>query len=312
MSSNLTPTNITVILVDKNGTVKELTIKNFQEGELYKKCGFKKNDGFEMQCEWKKILFPSYDSKKENDVKKILYSVVVYGKKNKSTVVNKYDFPPPIDNVLFSGNCVILLKKYIYNRETKKQEGCLWENLTLQHWEKIYEKLFGGFELLSHTKDKDENEPDELSTIDKSKLTKDGYVKDEFVVSDNEDNNDNDDNSSESDSVVSDDDNEDSCVSLSNSDNEYDSESDVDVKETNTTDNCITLEEDNDNDNDNEKDMDKNEEEDEEEKNAKGKKKQKIVKTRVKKMAHSKLFDLSMFEKDELEYETYLSSDDES
>ena len=56
-------------------------------------------------------------------------------------------------------------------------------------WNKIYEKLFGGFEDLAATAKEDEEEEDELANIPKEKKTKNGYLKDGFVVdsSDEED-----------------------------------------------------------------------------------------------------------------------------
>lgn len=45
--------NLGVIIVDKTGSLKSLTIKDYKEEELYKKCGFKKPDGFEKHTEWK-------------------------------------------------------------------------------------------------------------------------------------------------------------------------------------------------------------------------------------------------------------------
>jgi len=48
-------------------------------------------------------------------------------------------------------------------------------------WEKIYEKLFGGFEDLG---DEDEYSEDELANVDPKLLTSHGYLKDDFVVSD--------------------------------------------------------------------------------------------------------------------------------
>jgi len=47
-----TPTNIGIIIVEKLGTLKELTVKEFKEEELFKKCGFKKGDDFVKQTEW--------------------------------------------------------------------------------------------------------------------------------------------------------------------------------------------------------------------------------------------------------------------
>ena len=97
---------------------------------------------------------------------------------------NKYDFPPPIDTKLFFGSCAILA----YN---KKVEGSkLYVDLSLPLWNKIYEKLFGGFEDLTATTKEDEEEEDELANVPKEKKTKHGYLKDGFVVdsSDTEEN----------------------------------------------------------------------------------------------------------------------------
>jgi hypothetical protein len=54
--------------------------------------------------------------------------------------------------------------------------------LNLQLWKKIYEKLFGGFEDLAATAKEDDEEEDELATVPKEKKTKQGYLKDGFVV----------------------------------------------------------------------------------------------------------------------------------
>ena len=136
--------SLTIILVEKNATLKSLTVKDFKESELFKKCGFKKSEDFQKQTQWTCLD----------------YEVSVYGKTNgRATNENKYDFPPPIDNSLFFGTCCIVAKKL----------GKM-ENLTLALWEKIYEKLFGGFEDLSS------------SALAKEHKTKQGYLKDGFVV----------------------------------------------------------------------------------------------------------------------------------
>ena len=155
--------SLTIILVEKNATLKTLTVKDFKESELFKKCGFKKSEDFQKHIEW------TCNG----------YNVSVYGKTNgRANNENKYDFPPPIDNLLFFGTCCIVAKK----------QGKM-ENLTLELWEKIYEKLFGGFEDLSSTALEDEEEKDELDLVPKEQKTKHGYLKDGFVVdSDEEDN----------------------------------------------------------------------------------------------------------------------------
>jgi hypothetical protein len=160
-----------IIIVEKNGDLKTYNIKNeLNEEELYKKAGYKKKDGFIKQTEWNVKL----DGQK--------YIVSMYGKLDgKATTENKYDFPPPIDNKLYYGNC--LLVGYIKEESVNKPIS-----LTLSIWEKIYEKLFGGFEDLALCVLDDEEEEDELENIPKSQKTKKGgYLKDGFVIDSDED-----------------------------------------------------------------------------------------------------------------------------
>jgi hypothetical protein len=163
-----------VVIVEKGGSLKALAVKDFKLDELYKKCGFKKGEDFVKQVEWN----AKYDGKK--------YFVEVYAKTDgRPNSENKYDFPPPIDTTLFFGNCAILA--YL-----KKSDGSAeYVSLSLPLWNKIYEKLFGGFEDLAATAAEDEAEEDELANVPKEKKTKQGYLKDGFVVdsSDTEENN---------------------------------------------------------------------------------------------------------------------------
>ena len=148
--------SLSIILVEKNATLKTLTVKDFKESDLFKKCGFKKSEDFQKQTQW---ICNGYE-------------ISVYGKKNgRANNENKYDFPPPIDSIVFFGTCCIVAKKL----------GKM-ENLTLDLWGKIYEKLFGGFEDLSLSALADEEEKDELEFVAKEHKTKQGYLKDGFVV----------------------------------------------------------------------------------------------------------------------------------
>jgi hypothetical protein len=91
---------------------------------------------------------------------------------------NKYDFPPPVDKKLLFGCCVLVGQL----RDDSGAKSLF--NLTSVLWEKLYEKLFGGFEDLSATND-DDDDDDELDLLKKSKKTKvTGYLKDGFVVDD--------------------------------------------------------------------------------------------------------------------------------
>ena len=157
---------LNIIIVEKTGTLKSLSIKDFKEDELYKKCGFKKADDFVKQAEWNNV---KYEGKK--------YFIQVFAKTDgRANSENKYDFPPPIDTKLFFGNCAIIA--FIKTDDGSKKIT----DLSLPLWNKIYEKLFGGFEDLVSTAIEDETEIDELAGIPKEKKTKHGYLKDGFVV----------------------------------------------------------------------------------------------------------------------------------
>ena len=180
-----------IIIVEKPGTLKLHAIKEYKEEDLHKKCGFKKSDGFVKHHEWN----VKCDGER--------YFISVYGKLDgKANNENKYDFPQPIDTKLFFGNC--LLVGFQKNDQGNKNIF----SLSIPLWEKIYEKLFGGFEDLTLVALDDDNEEDELDNIPKSKKTKiGGYLKDGFVVSDNDnednENDDDDDNISDMESTSS-------------------------------------------------------------------------------------------------------------
>jgi hypothetical protein len=179
-----------ILIVEKGGDLKSLSVKDYQEAELFKKCGFKKADGFSKQTDWTIKLSGSK------------YIVSAYGKtEGKANGENKYDFPPPIDNVLFFGSCALVCHKV----EGSTITIC---NLTLDLWEKMYEKLFGGFEDLAATCAEDDAEIDELENVPKEKKTKQGYLKDGFVVdsSDTENDDGGDDDSENADDEDEDDD----------------------------------------------------------------------------------------------------------
>ena len=96
----------------------------------------------------------------------------MYGKiEGKAGLENKYDFPPPVDKILFFGNMVLV------NKDEDKLK-----DLSVEEWNVVYEKLFGGFENLDDTAKEDENEEDELIDLPDSMKTKDGYLKDGFVI----------------------------------------------------------------------------------------------------------------------------------
>ena len=79
-----------VLLVEKNGTIKSLKIKEFCEEDFYKKCGYKSPSNFKKQHTWK------------GKVEGTTYYISLFAKTDSRTAMgeNKYEFPPPVDSVL--------------------------------------------------------------------------------------------------------------------------------------------------------------------------------------------------------------------
>lgn len=153
---------VQVVIVNKTGECVSANISAVDE--LYKKCGFKKTNGFEERHSWTMKLGGDK------------CFVTVYARNDgRAGMENKYEMPPPIDNDLYFGKVGIVLK-----REEQL------DDLSVEDWEEIYNKLYGGFEDLSKLVKEDEEEQDELDEYPDEMKTTDGYLKDDFVVSDDE------------------------------------------------------------------------------------------------------------------------------
>jgi len=203
---------LTVVIVEKGCALKPYTVKDFNEDELYKKCGFKSKNGFDLQ----KISPTSPYTWKVN-MNGVIYFICLYGKTSgRENNENKYDFPPPQDKTLFFGNCLLLAKQW--------KEELEYVNLSVDLWTKIYEKLFGGFENLCDTENADEDEEDELDNVPRKLKTKEGYLKDGFVVSSSDEELEDEDGDLDGDGDEDGDEDEDG-------DGDVDLEEDVDVEE---------------------------------------------------------------------------------
>jgi hypothetical protein len=142
------------VVIEKSGSIKEVKIK--EDDEYYKKAGFKSSADFAKQTSWKINL----NGKKMN--------IDLYGKtKGRAGQENKYEFPPPVDNVLYFGGCLLV-----------SNEGDLNKDL----WKSIYDKLYGGFEDLGESDGEDSGD-DEDDALPK---TKEGYAKNGFIVDDDD------------------------------------------------------------------------------------------------------------------------------
>lgn len=157
---------VKIVIVTKSGECSEMDLKNYNEEELFKKCNFRKSDGFKKQQTW---------AVKCNGEK---YNVALYARTSgKHNVINKFEFPPPVDTVFFYGNCALVN----FDSDNNVQD------LKLEQWHKVYAKLFGGFENLTDTAEQDETEIDELANVPAKYKTKEGFLKDGFVVDNDSD-----------------------------------------------------------------------------------------------------------------------------
>lgn len=157
---------VTVLVFEKNGTIKELTIKKFNELELYKKAGLKSSTGFNNRTIWN-----------VDGIKGKSYHLSLFGKiDGRANSENKYEFPPPVDNTLFFGNCILI----------NKDEDDVPINITKKEWLEVYDHLYGGFDDIGDEDDEEEEEEED----DELPRTKSGYVKDDFIVDDDEEDDD--------------------------------------------------------------------------------------------------------------------------
>ena len=157
-----------VIIISKNGDVLDDKMKNTNPDIFYKKCGIKSDKLFGCCATF---------SVESTVLSTVLSTVELWAKTDgRAGQENKYDFPPPVDNSLFFGSC--LLVGYDADHAMVSIDST--------QWNVIYEQLFGGFENMDDTAESDENEIDELACIPDKFKTRDGYLKDGFVVDDND------------------------------------------------------------------------------------------------------------------------------
>ena len=154
-----------IVLVEKTGNKKEVNAKDLSREILYKKCGFRKAGGFEKRH--------TFEVKDE-----CVHSVEVWARDSgRANTENKYDLPPPIDTELYFGTIAIV----------GVDETDELIDLDKATWDKIYEKLFGGFDDIGDEDEDDDDEEDELEHIPKELKTKvGGYMKDGFVIDSND------------------------------------------------------------------------------------------------------------------------------
>jgi hypothetical protein len=162
-----------ILLITKSGEIKEVAVEEIKEENLYKLCGYKSSKGFAR-----------YTTSEPSSTWKVKYGGIRYFfdlyAKETGKEENKYEFPPPVDQRLFFGTCAIVARRGDHRHTAE------YASLSIPIWNACYEKLFGGFEELKVSEIEDEKEVDELAGIPSHLKTKEGYLKDGFVVDDDE------------------------------------------------------------------------------------------------------------------------------
>ena len=174
-SSSVLAAAIPIVLVERNGDLRSSSINAYTPLELAKKCKLKTASGFEIRSEW------AYSGSSTTDER---FIVELWAREDGAAgQENKYEFPPPVDTILFFGTCALVAK------DMSSRHSVI--PLTLEKWDKMYNFLFGGFDSLVNG-DEDDDEEDELDSIPAHRKTKDGYLKDGFVVDSEDDDEDGD------------------------------------------------------------------------------------------------------------------------
>ena len=79
-----------IVVVETNGTPKELNIRDASEANLYKAIKLKSASGFVLQTTWNVTIC------------EVPFNVMLYSKTDgRAGQENKYEFPPPVDSSLF-------------------------------------------------------------------------------------------------------------------------------------------------------------------------------------------------------------------
>lgn len=111
--------SVSIIVIDKNGIMKQQNVKNLTQDTIYKKCGLRNSNGFHRRHVW-------YIHTMDIDTVELWSCDTV-----KSGLDNKYELPPPLENKVYYGSMALI----------SVQNDGTFENLTLNMWAQIYENL---------------------------------------------------------------------------------------------------------------------------------------------------------------------------
>lgn len=110
---------LSIVLVDREGNLKNLNVKNFSENELYKRCGFKKDTNFSLRCS----ISPT--------INYVQHKFAFYGKsEGNNNFENKYDLLSMLKVKIYGSFAIVA-----YNENNEPI------NLYVDNWNFIYEQL---------------------------------------------------------------------------------------------------------------------------------------------------------------------------
>ena len=124
-----------IIIIEKDGNMKYGVIKELPD--LYKKCGFRKSEGFSQITTWKKT-----------DIVVELWGRV----EGKNNVKNCYEFPKNVVKQIY-GNCCVIAKS---------------KNMLINIDEDLWKKMSNNF--TQDDNDKNENDNDDKTDTDKEEV----------------------------------------------------------------------------------------------------------------------------------------------
>jgi len=132
-----------ILLIDKTGVVKETTMQIDSLPTLYRKAGLKSAEGFQEQFVWDIAL--------ENQK----YTISLYAKKSGRLVKNIYGFPPPLEDMVFYGTCILV---------------CQERGLDVKTWDSLFETIYEKYdsEELNDEEEGDDDESDEEEANEQS------------------------------------------------------------------------------------------------------------------------------------------------
>jgi len=152
------------IVISKGGSIKEMHIAESEMGRAK----------YAALCKTPPTYESAFKRHATWSVKKYGLVVELWARTNgRAGQENKYEFPPPVDEKLFFGECAIV--------STTTESS-----LTCSVWKKIHAHLFGGFDDLEKLAVQDDAESDELEHVPNKKKTKHGYLKDGFIIDDSQ------------------------------------------------------------------------------------------------------------------------------